>query len=405
VPNHAAYKAADVEDARRGHPAVDLAPYGRSRGLEPLGQAQVGHVAGLNPRWPDYVFNVLRGELVAGRFGTVQHELDEIALADDGEPTQGGSYFGRRSTARPGLRSLIGLRKEPPNEPFAAQALWMPTTGIKVLVPEAALLPRLVVRTADHAAFTEPSLVPGFRMVSSRWVGDDLRQAVGAAIGPTLQGLGTTFARLELAHGALGLRVDGFRADPADLDRLVAAVGAMAAMLGGLAAPWWAPGPFSDPLGAFDRSTHPAGYRSFDGDMDRSGMDAMARDAAAFGMVVEDPVALHRREPRLPLPGTSLGVLAGPLPGTTTFGRLTWQTQSHPGSSAYLRPAAVVEARPDAPALPVGGRLVADTDMYVALADGRAGCWTRTNSPGRLETADLATRAVATFRAAGVADL
>ncbi len=116
-----------------------------------MGQALVGHFGGLNPLCPDYVFNVVRGELVPGRFGTVQHEVE---LGDDGEPRQSGS------------------------------------------------------------------------------------DAVVASVGTILQTLGTAFARLELANGALGLRVDGFRADPADLDRLVAATGAIADALAEVARPW-----------------------------------------------------------------------------------------------------------------------------------------------------------------------
>src|SRR3954469_11713104 len=125
MANHAAYAPDDVDDARQGHPASDLSGYAQARGLEPLGQALVGHFSGLNPIWPDYVFNVCRGELVPGRYGVVQHELDEVSLGDDGDPIGSGVWFGRRSTAKPGLRSLIGLRKEPKNEPFAAQAMWV----------------------------------------------------------------------------------------------------------------------------------------------------------------------------------------------------------------------------------------------------------------------------------------
>ena len=401
----AAFSPESVEDARRGHPAVDLAAYGRSRGLEPMGQVLIGHVAGLNPLWQDHVFNVLRGELWGGRFGTVQHELAEVGLADDGSPTQPGEYHGRRSTARPGVGALVGWRRDEPNEPFGAQSMWLPATGCKVLVPEAALLPRLVVLSSTHAVASEPSLAPwapSFRMASSRWVEEPLRQAVAAAIGPQLDSLATTYVRVELAHGALGLLVDGYRHDPAELDRLVAATAAMADAFAELARPWWVDGGWDGPLWAVDPTTHPPGYRSFQGDHERSGQDALERDAARWSMTVEDPVALHRRLPLLPVPGTSMGVLRGALPGSTVQGRLTWQTQSHPGSSWYLRRAALVAVPPDAPALPVGGVLVRDTDMYLASAAGVAGCWTRTNSEGRLDTEDLAQRAVATFRLAGL---
>jgi hypothetical protein len=403
MPSHAAYTADDVDDARRGHPAVDLASYANARGLEPLGSALVGHFGGLNPLWPEYVFNVLRGELVPGRFGTVQHELDEVELRDDGDPRQGGTYYGRRSNAKPGLRNLIGLKKEPPNEPFAAQAMWLPATGVKLLVPEAAVLPRLMLKTKEHMPWSERSLepwAPSFGMAANQWVSAELRDAVARAVGPVLEDLGTAFARLELKNGALGLRVDGYRADDTDLDRLIAATATMADALAELARPGWAPAPFDQPLGGFDVDTLPPGYRTFQTDVYQTAFEELQQAATSMNLANEDPVALHRTQPHLRLPGTSMGVLAGTLPGGG-FGRFTWQTQSHPGSSAYLRPAAVVAAEPDAPRTPIGGTLVKSTDMYVVVADGLACCWTRTNSVGTLDAADLVPRVEATFREIG----
>lgn len=405
MANHAAYAPEDVEDARRGHPTSDLTEYARSRGLEPVGQALVGHFSGLNPLWPDYTFNVARGAFPGDRYGAVQHELREVGLGDDGSPGGSGEWFGRRTTVNPGLRNLIGLHKEPKNEPFAAQAMWVPVTATKVLVPEAALLPRIVILGKTHSSFLDPSLdpwAPSFRMVKSQWVSDEWQAAIAAAVGPTLQSLGDRFVRLELKHGALGLQVNGFRADPADLDRLVAATSAMGDALAEVARPWWTPGPFDAPLGAFSPSTHPPGYVTFDGEFDSSGIEALDRDAAAFGMTVEDPAALHRRFPKLALPGTSRGLLAGSFPGTSTFGRLSFQTQGHPGSSAYLRRGAVIEAAAEAAPTPIGGVLLAETDMYVAVGGGLACCWTRTNSEGRLDTAELLEKATATFRARGL---
>jgi len=393
VPNHAAYTAADVDDARRGHPEADLVAYAEARGLEAMPQALIGHFRGLNPTWQEYVFNPLRGELVPGRFGSIQHELDEVDLDGDGDPRQGGSYYGRRTVGRSGFRSLIGLERKPKNEPFAADAMWLPTTGFKLLVPELALLPAMMIRTRDHMAFSHGGFGASFRMADSRWISDELRGAVTAAISPTLETIATTYTRLEIANGAIGLRVDGFRSDPADLDRFVAALGTIAEQLTEVARPLWAPAPFEQPLAAPDSDTHPAGFFGFMSD----GVAVMERDAAAFNLVHEDPADLHRRFPRLPLPGTSLGVLAGTLPGSDQFGRLTWQTFPH-APTGHMRRAALVAVAAGAPTLPPGGVLVESTDMYVAAADGVAGCWTRTISYGKVETADLAERALASFR-------
>ncbi|MBI4884770.1 MAG: hypothetical protein HY826_12035, partial [Actinobacteria bacterium] len=180
-----------------------------------------------------------------------------------------------------------------------------------------------------------------------------------------------------------------------------AATAAMADALAEVARPWWAPAPFEQPLGAFDAGSHPPGYRNFHTDFDPSGLRQLEQAAAALGMSIEDPVALHRRFPRLRLPGTSMGVLAGTLAGSKRFGRMTWQTQSHPSSSSYLRPGAIVAAAPEAPPTSIGGVLVKRTDMYAVVADGLACCWTRTNSVGRLEADDLAARALGTFDEVG----
>ncbi len=402
--NHAAFTRDDVADARRGHPAVTLDGYAAHRALEPVGQQLIGHTAGLNPVWADHVFNALRGELVPGRFGTVQHELYGVSLADDGHTGMPGTYHGRRTATRLGLHNLVGWRTSTPNRPFPRTSMWLPTTAVKVLVPEVALLPRFLVRTKANLPLSEPTLrhAPGFRMASSRWVGTDQLAALDAALGPTLSALGTTFAEVELRHGALGVVVDGYRHDTGALDHLVTCTAALADALADLAAPWHAPGPFAAPLGAFDPTGHPPGYVSFATVGDGRAMATLEQHATEVGMVVEDPVALHRRFARLPLPGTSLGVAAGSLPGTATPARLTWQHQGHPGSSRYLRRAAVVAAR-DGAETPPGGHLVPSTDMYAAARDGVAVCWTRANSEGRLDAVDLAERAAATFAETGLA--
>ena len=69
-----------------------------------------------------FMFNVLAGEVVAGRFGVLQHQLHEVSLEDDGAPSV-GTFHGRRSNVKSGWRGLIGWEKDPPDEPFAAKAM------------------------------------------------------------------------------------------------------------------------------------------------------------------------------------------------------------------------------------------------------------------------------------------
>lgn len=205
-------------------------------------------------------------------------------------------------------------------------------------MPEASLLPRITAISSAFAVLREWKFVPGIKLVSSDAIGDDLRAALTQAIGPTLAQLATqcAFVRLRIANGALGLTVDGYRADPAELDALRSAANEMAEAMARLSAVTHEPSapPFGEALPAFDRTTHPVWFRSFEGSFDRSGLDVLEREATQLGLRVEDPSALHRAYACLPTPGTSMGVLAGDLPGTRTFARLTWQTQSHPASSS-----------------------------------------------------------------------
>lgn len=409
MPNHAAYKRADVEDARRGHPLSDLSGYGQERGLEPLGRRLVGHVAGLNPLWEDYVFNVLRGELVPGRFGVIQHELHEIGLGDDGEPNEHATYYGLRARTRMTWRSFLPLgelfEKQAPNEPFAAQAFWIPTTGLKVLVPEATLLPYIAVRSKDPKVLFQSTFVDGFTLHRTEAINDELQAALAETLGPALGQLGTVYATVTIKHGALGLRVDGFRDDPAELDHLTRCLGALAEALAARCALLHEQpqAPFDEPLAAFDASTHPTGYRSFDGRFDQSGLHAMHAAAEELGLRVEDPVALHRRLPRMPIPGASLGVLAGTLPGTEAFARLTFNAQGDPRSSAYLRRGVITAAREGAEPTPPGGVMVPAADCWLAVEDGLAYAWPRAQSPARLDVPELAERAVAALRETGAA--
>lgn len=409
--SHASFKRADVEDARRGYPAQTLDEFAQARGLEAIGQRLVGHVTGLNPLWQEYVFNVLRGEVVPGRFGTVQHELHEVSLGDDGSPGVGEFHSLRvkPDLSKKGLKRAFSFKRmvgidEPPNEPFAAHSLWVPTTGVKLLVPEAALLPKIVALVDAHSVVLQPRLAPNYKLVGSRWIDDELRADLSVAMGPALAALRSAFVRVQLSNGQLGVRVDGYRSTAAELDPLIAATGQLATALAKLAGRFHEPSPrsFDAPLQAFDRSTHPPGFISFEGEFDSSGMVALDRDAKAFGLTVEDPAALHRRFPRLAVPGTSRGLLAGTIPGTNTFGRLTFNTQMPPGNSAWLRRAAIIAAPPGTNETPPGGIEVPEADAWLSIRDGLACAWPRAQSPGKLDTAQLAEQAVATYRAAGI---
>lgn len=410
--NHAAFKRADVEDARRGHPASELSGYAAARGLEPIGRGLVGHLAGLNPRWEDYAFNGMRGELVPGRFGVLQHELYELGLGDDADPSRPGTYHGMRARTRMTWRSFVPLgelfEKPAPDEPFAAQSIWLPTTSVKVLVPEIALLPPVRIESANSSVLFQRTFVPGFAIDKTDAVDEQLIGVIGQVLGPSLTALqGQAFVEVRARHGALGITVDGYRDDPAELDHLVGVLGAMAEALTASCAIWHErpPQPFSVPLRDFDPTGHPAGYQTFDGRFDRSGMAALEQVSTELGLRLEDPVALHRRFPRLPIPGTSLGVLAGTLPGTEAFGRLTWHRQGDTRAASYLRRGVIVPAAEGAAPTPPGGVKEPASDCWVAVADGLACAWPRAQVMGKLGAVELVERGVAALRATGAAEL
>ncbi len=404
--NHAAAAREDVEDARRGHPAVGLEAYAAERGWDYRNQELAGHFAGLNPLWKDYVFNSMRGELVPGRFGTLQHELLEVALGSDGDPAV-GSWYGRRSVSWNGVRGLLGIDSHP-NEPFAdPNAMWVPSTSVKLLVPEAATLPRFSIASAAYVTLFEPKLGPnghGLRLLCDFDVNPAIHEYLDTQLGPVLSGL-APYVRLRVAYGAVGLMVNGYVGDPQRLDHLVAVAGHAAATVVEIARGNWQPGPFMAGLGPFDPSSHPPGYPSFAGKFDSSGVDAVARHAATLGWTVEDPVALHRRFPRLPVPGVSRAVMAGLVPGTTVPVRLSWHTQMPRASSSYLRGAGLFVARDEVPPIRSGGELITATDMYVAVADGIACSWVRGQVAGELRSEEILQRSVETMRLTQLADV
>src|SRR5918992_2518072 len=83
LPAYAAFKPADVEDARRRRPAADLRPYAQSRGLEYLDSRNPMGYWGVVPADERLQFNVLRGVLPGGRHGILFHHLHEVLVYYD----------------------------------------------------------------------------------------------------------------------------------------------------------------------------------------------------------------------------------------------------------------------------------------------------------------------------------
>ena len=395
----------DVDDAKRGQPDASLADYSSSRQLR-------FHASELNtafvtvlPEWREYVFNVCKGVLPGGRYGLVEHELLEID-ARGGLKAQ-GSFWGTRRKGVFDVRGMLPFGvKERKNKPFANDSVWAPTTKIAVRVPDAALLPRILIMSAGRLPFVgNPKLddfgAPGYRMAGSDHIDDQLRaMIVSGTVATVLSSLVDPYVRLELDHATLGLTVNGYRSDPADLDRLAAAASAIADALAALCTPMRFQAAFTEARPAPDAHRRPAGYPTARFEW----YDAFERVSTELGMVLEEQSDFHRTFPLSPIPGVAAGVVRGVIPGTTTPIRLSWHVH---GGRVYsdVRPAACLVAHPAAPALPVGGVLHEPTDLYAEVIDGVAYCWRRERAQTALYSRETMSGAVQTCRDLGLADV
>lgn len=404
----AAYARDDIEDARRGAPAVSLEGWASARGLEWMGSTLPGAFSTVMPRWSQHVFNLCRGSLSPHRHGFVDHELDEISLGDNGRPTTPGGYHGVRVNAKIGglrgfARSMLHLDSGHPDDPFGARAFWVPITKAGVRVPEAALLPLTVIRSAErfplvgHPALDDLGL-PGLRMRGSEWIDDQLRAALAHAAAPLAE-LQAPWVALRLDRGVVSVARNGFVTDEARLDHLVGVAARVADGLAAVTAPLHAPQPFGLPLPGPDLSTWPPGYDR----VEPHEADVLNRVAAELGMALEDAVAFHRAHPRCPAPGRAIGVVRGPLPGSATEGRVAFFVQGGATSGSY-RSVVMVPATAGA-STPVGGLLDAESDLYVEVTDGVAHCWPRARSWGALRAADTVAASLGALRRLRLAEV
>ena len=385
--NHTAFAREDVEDARRGAPATSLEAWASERGIAFRGSELAGTFVTVLPRFDQYTFNVCRGEVLPGRYGLLAHLLEELP-ATDGKIDGGGTFYGTRLVTKRNLLSFVGIEKARPDEPFAANAAWAPTTGVALRVPELTLLPRISLEI--ESGFSNfgggrdlaPAGVPGWRLHASDWVSDELADAVTAAARP-LAGLGATWGRVLLDHGQLALIRNGFVAHPDLLDHLLATAGAIADALAATA-----PLPAGTPPWCQPQEHETAAFR---------------QGASEFAMALADPVDLHRTHRHLPFPGRALGLLQGTLPGSTATGHLAFAVQGGRTTGTY-RTVVLTPAAPGA-ATPLGGTVHPPTDQYVEVADGLAVSWPRVRSVGRLEAVEKAAAGVTTLRDLGLAAL
>lgn len=378
------------------------------------GSIRMGSFMSATPIWPDYVFNAMDGAMPSGRYGLIEHELDEQSIDQDGIE-QGGSYHSVRTTYRNPQSALafltsglFGSEKRPPNEAFAGNNAWLPASAVSVRVPEVNLIAPLDVRrSSSMARFGTTDLsdlgAPGFRATGLDAAAD--REAVAAALrggaGEALGGIPAPYVRLEVGYGVVTVRRNGFASEDeiADLaghaDRIAAS---FAAACERLAAPQSFTDPIPDPpppdpeLSKRERKLRELARAEVN--------EAAAGIAARYGLTVEDPAGYHRAFPTLPLPGNARIVARGTLPGSGAFGRIVYTVQGR-RAGWKLRGGVLVAAPAGAAPQPLGGTTLDSTKMYVEVVDGIVVLWDR----GRVaapDVGDLVGRAVATLRELGL---
>ena len=128
----AAFDRADVDDARRRRPDVDLGAYAASRGLEYNGSRISNGFRATTAAWPDYIFNSMRGVLPGGEFGLLQHELQEYKVTDRGFEGIGGPFHAVSYTRKKRFLSFLEIwERGAKNEPFPGSMVYVPVTNVR----------------------------------------------------------------------------------------------------------------------------------------------------------------------------------------------------------------------------------------------------------------------------------
>lgn len=409
--NHAGFALEDVDDAQCGHPEFELKDYAAARKLRWYGSARSPGFSQVLPKFDDYVFNAMDGILPGsgGLYGMLENELEEIELVENrgvgvGGPLYGVQYkfFGFLSR-----KYYFGAK----NEPFEAQAAWIPATKVAIRLPQAALVPYLRVRPSDRASghgvldLADHGL-PGFHLDGAEdWAKEpDLANAIfGGPAGQALAAMGYAYIELRLDGGVLSLQRNGFVRGDAELDRLCQEGCTIAASIREAFAPRLDPRPFV--TGALP----PAPWTSRDvlPTEDSSHFDLQASPsweayrvaAEQLGMTLESPEEYHRAFPANPAMGRARAVMRGEVDAIQGPVRLAFHTVRE---VLAVRGVALFAAAPDARETAPGGELIEETDQFCSVVDGVAVFWNRQSTAGDITSADLLDRSLRSARASGV---
>jgi len=404
---HAAFAAEDVEDARRGHPDFDLRAYAAARGLAYQESGAPPNFETVTPAWPQYVFNAVSGVLAGGDVGVLEHELMEVEVSTGGDgPRMGGKLFGVVYVAKDPFFFQPSYWKGPKNEPFAGNAIWIPTTRLMARVPQAALAPRtMAVQSGRVTPLGRYELdrhgLPGFALRYGSEAEDPalLDRVFSGPAGQFLAATHSAYVDLDLDSGIVAVRCNGFLRDEAALDGFAAAFSRVVAGVREACAPDLDPRPFDEPLPqapwGVDREHMPSGYLDL---MTSPWWEGWRQTASSLGLTLEDPKAYHRAYPSNPVPSAAAAVMRG----TTADGR-PYRLAFHRVRDSYRARAAAVFAAPagwDGPT--TTAELVGETDMWVQGDGSVVACWDR--SPGQMGVVapDLVERVRATAARVGL---
>jgi len=182
---HAAFDRADIDDARRGHPAVSLEAFALANGLNYSNNEVYGSFLSTLPVWPEYIFNICRGGL-GGRLTQICHELLEME-ASEGSIRGGGTFYDVRVTTRRSAREMLNLGTgDPENAPFVGNAVWIPTTTVHIRTPEVNQLPTFWIRKDGEMTLGRSTLdrhgLSGFRIGPNLKVDDPFSASVATAL-------------------------------------------------------------------------------------------------------------------------------------------------------------------------------------------------------------------------------
>ena len=406
LPGYGAFKRGDVEDAKRREPAVDLRGYAEERGLEFLDRLNPAGFWGVVPADSRLQFNVVRGVWAGGRAGALFHKLELQALTWDTPRAEWRAMTGadvhvlHYDPLTPKWRALglldvipvIGhfipdsVRTDPREE-----AIGLPATVGAAHVPEAATVPEFRCGNNFYGGHFLPGKgpmrldglgAPGVALEPLTGVEPDagfLQRALSGPFGEVLRHYARrSYMRVKVGHGQVSVVVDGFLADPAELDALGAATAAAAQGLADAAAPLHEPRPFGGALSAIDWSlldanplkrapfTPPAPW-----------VPALRQLAGAYGALAEDAVAYHLAFPRLQAPGTAFAVLRFTPPGGSGMARMAWHNEQTIQRFNTGRNVVSLAAAPGAGATPPGGVQREDLNLRYAVADGIFCAWDR----------------------------